>query len=63
MMTDAVHDDEIYQIYAAYSYADKATLNARYEFGNLTLVQTRTAYATDVWSPLLLVLPTTCGTT
>ena len=27
------NDDEIYQIYAAYSLSDKATLNARYEFG------------------------------
>ena len=26
-------DDEIYQVYAAYSLSDKATLNARYEFG------------------------------
>ena len=27
------NDDEIYQIYASYSLSDKATLNARYEFG------------------------------
>jgi hypothetical protein len=27
------NDDEIYQVYAAYSLSDKATLNARYEFG------------------------------
>ena len=27
------NDDEIYQIYAAYSLSDNATLNARYEFG------------------------------
>ena len=27
------NDDEIYQIYAAYSLSDEATLNARYEFG------------------------------
>ena len=26
-------DDEIYQVYAAYTLSDKATLNARYEFG------------------------------
>jgi hypothetical protein len=26
-------DDEIYQIYAAYALSDKATLNARYEWG------------------------------
>ena len=26
-------DDEIYQIYAAYTLSDKATLNARYEWG------------------------------
>ena len=30
---DAGGDDEIYQIYAAYALSDKATLNARYEFG------------------------------
>ena len=30
---DAGGDDEIYQIYAAYTLSDKATLNARYEFG------------------------------
>ena len=28
-------DDEIYQIYAAYTLSDKATLNARYEFGTI----------------------------
>ena len=26
-------DDEIYQVYAGYTLSDKATLNARYEFG------------------------------
>ena len=26
-------DDEIYQVYAAYTLSDKATLNARYEWG------------------------------
>jgi hypothetical protein len=39
---DAGGDDEIYQIYAAYSLSDKATLNARYEFG--TTDNTATAY-------------------
>ena len=27
-------DDEIYQVYAAYTLSDKATLNARYEWGS-----------------------------
>jgi len=31
--SDNGNDDEIYQIYAAYTLSDKATLNARYEFG------------------------------
>jgi hypothetical protein len=30
---DNGNDDEIYQVYAAYTLSDKATLNARYEFG------------------------------
>ena len=32
---DAGGDDEVYQIYAAYALSDKATLNARYEFGDM----------------------------
>jgi len=37
-------DDEIYQVYAAYTLSDKATLNARYEWGSTDGAAGGTAY-------------------
>ena len=37
-------DDEIYQVYASYTLNDKATLNARYEFGSTDGAAGGTAY-------------------
>ena len=41
---DSDADDEIYQVYAAYTLSDKATLNARYEWGSTDGAGGGTAY-------------------
>ena len=41
---EGVKDDEIYQVYASYVLNDKATLNARYEWGSTDGAAGGTAY-------------------